>query len=207
MGDLKKVGEVAGTLGGFAVGGPAGAVAGRAALGGHSVPKSLKKAGKGLVGHTEQIDGTPGDVKGLRSELISQLMAGLPGFVNSAFGYGQGSHGFAALDPSIVKPYADLFTATRADALGQAKESAGNLTGTGYANILGDSAARSLAEEQATLAGLGIQNQQFQLQRNSEFLRALLGLTTQQNQVGYKPGFLDYLFQGAGAAAPLIARG
>lgn len=206
MGDLKKVGRVVGTLGGFAVGGPVGAKLGGEALGGGSVPKTVKKMANSLVGHTEQLDTVPADVKQLRESLIGTLMAGLPGFSNSAFGYGQGSQGFQALDPSIVDPYAKLFSATRADALAQAKESAGNLTGTGYANILGDSTARSLAEEQATLAGLGIQSQQFQQQRNEQFLRLLLGLTTQQAQVGYKPGFLDYLFQGAGAAAPLIAK-
>lgn len=201
MGDLKKVGRVVGTGIGLA-GGPIGAYLGGTALGGGSVPKAAKK----LVGHNEQIDTVPNDVKGLRGDLINALMAGLPGFTNSAFGYAQGSNGFSALDPSIVKPYADLFSATRADALAQAKESAGNLTGTGYANILGDATARSLAEEQATLAQLGISNQQFQQQRNEQFLRLLLGLTTQQAQVGYKPGFLDYLFQGVGAAAPLFAK-
>lgn len=207
MGDLKKVGKVVGTLGGFAVGGVPGAVAGGAALGGKSVPKAMKNLGNSLVGHTEQIDNVPGDVKGLRSDLVSMLMAGLPGFTNSAFGFGQGSQGFAALDPSIVKPYNDLFTATRGDALAQAKESAGNLTGSGYNNILGDATARSLAEQQALLAQLGMQSQQFQQQRNEQFLRLLLGLTMDKAQVGYKPGYLDYLFQGAGAAAPLIARG
>lgn len=206
MGDIKKVGRFLGKAyggtAGFILGGPAGAKVGYDVGSG----KSLKDSVRGLAGHTEQIDNVPADVKALRESLIQTVMAGLPGFANASFGYGQGAQGFSALDPSIVKPYADLFTATRADALGQAKESAGNLTGTGYANILGDSAARSLAEEQATLAGLGIQNQQFQQQRNEQFLRLLLGLTMDKAQVGYQPGFLDYLFQGAGMAAPLIAR-
>jgi hypothetical protein len=205
MGDIKKVGKVAGTIAGFAAGGPLGAAVGGAAGGGGSVPKAVKKVGRGLVGHTEQIDTVPGDVKDLRAQFINALMQGLPGNVNAAFGFGQGSQGFSALDPSIVKPYSDLFTAQRGEALGQAKESAGNLTGSGYNNLLGTSLAGSLASEQTTLANLGIQQQQFQQQRQQDFLRTLLGLTTQQAQVGYKPGFLDYLFKGAQAAGPAIA--
>lgn len=159
-----------------------------------------------LTGKTKQLDTTPGDVKGLRSQLISTLMAGLPGFRNAAFGFGQGSQGFAPLDPSVVKPYADLFSAQRAEALGQAKESAGNLTGSGYNNILGTSLAGSLAQEQATLANLGLQNQQFQFQQQQQFLNTLLGLTTQQAPTVYQPGLLDYAVQGVTAAAPFFGQ-
>src|SRR5262245_3580411 len=113
-----------------------------------------------LKGKTKVIDPTLGDVKGLRSQLINALMTGIPGWQNSMFGFAQGGKGgYAPLDPSIVEPYKQLFATTRADALAQAKESAGNLTGTGYQNILGTAAAGSLAQENAQLAPLGLANQ------------------------------------------------
>lgn len=198
MGDIKKVGGYIGKGAALAapfLGGPLGIAAG---LGG------IALSGLGR-GHQQQIDQVPGDVKNLRAQFINEMMKGLPGMTNSMFGMSQGSQGMSALDPSLVKPYADLFSAQRGEALGQAKESAGNLTGTGYNNILGTSLAGSLAQEQVTLANLGIQQQQFQMQKQQEFMRTLLGLTGQTAQTGYQPGFLDYLFQGASAAAPFFA--
>src|SRR5688572_3244391 len=181
MGDIKKVGKVVGTLGGFAVGGPLGAKLGGDVLGG----KSLKKSVKGLTGRTEQINNVPEDVGPLRDQLISALMSGLPGFTNSAFGYGQSAAGYQGPPAALIDPYRDLFKTTRVDAMEQAKESAGNLTGSGYNNILGDATARSLAEENATLAGLGLQFSEFQQRNNEQFLRLLLGLTLDKAQVGY----------------------
>lgn len=50
-----------------------------------------------------------------------------------------------------------MFDATRAEALGQAKESAGNLTGSGYNNLFGSALATSLAAQQKQLADTGMQ--------------------------------------------------
>lgn len=158
-----------------------------------------------FTGKSKVIDPTINEVKPLRTQLIQALMSGIPGFQNSMFGFGQGGQGgFAPLDPSIVEPYRQLFAANRADALGQAKESAGNITGSGYNNILGTSLAGSLAGENAQLAQLGMQNQQFQFQQQQAFANLLSNLTARQGQVAYQPGFIDYLMQGAQAAVPLF---
>jgi len=158
-----------------------------------------------LKGKSKVLDPTLGDVKGLRQQLISALMSGVPGFRNGLFGMAQGGQGgYAPLDPSVVEPYRQLFATTRADALGQAKESAGNLTGTGYNNILGTAAAGSLAQENAQLAQLGMQNQELQFRQQQAFAQLLAGLGSQQGQLAYQPGFLDYATQAAAAAVPFF---
>lgn len=211
MGDFgKKIGRAYGTVTGFALGGPAGAKVGGDIGGG----KSAKKAFGGLTGKTEQVNTIPPDILQLRSSLANFLMQGLQGYGNEAFGFGQGSEGFKSqlgVPPeSVLAPYRNLFAQNRGAALAQAKEAAGNLTGSGYNNILGSSLGQSLAQEDVTLANLGLQQQQFRQNQQEQFLRLLLGLSTTgvgpQGQA-YTPGFLDYLFQGASAAAPLIAGG
>ena len=86
-------------------------------------------------------------------------------------------------------------------ALESAKESAGNLTGSGFANILGETAGRSASQEGAFLADLLQRSRESSASRYLGLLGAVPGLSGQQ---AYQPGFLDYLFQGAQAAAPLI---
>lgn len=208
MGDFgKKVGRAYGTAAGFALGGPGGAKV----LGDIGGGKSAKKAVGDLTGKTEQVNTIPPDILQLRSSLANFLMQGLQGYGNEAFGFGQGGQGFQSqlgVPPeSVLAPYRELFSANREAGIAQAKESAGNLTGSGYNNILGDSLRQTLAGENVTLANLGLQQQQFRQNQQEQFLRLLLGLSTTgvgpQGQA-YTPGFLDYLFQGAGAAAPLV---
>jgi hypothetical protein len=59
-----------------------------------------------------------------------------------------------ALFSTVRNMYDDMFNQNRAMALAQAKESSGNLTGTGYANNLGSAVNRSLGEQNATLGSL-----------------------------------------------------
>ncbi len=81
--------------------------------------------------------------------------------------------------------YEDMFTQRRGDALAQAKESSGNLTGTGYADNLGRTVQRSLADENALLSQLMQQvamTQYGQEQSNaqndaSRFLQMLMGMS------------------------------
>jgi hypothetical protein len=209
MGDFgKKIGKAYGTAGGLLLGGPGLAKVGGDVGGG----KSLKGSVGDLTGKTEQVNSIPPDILQLRSSLANFLMQGLQGYGNEAFGFGQGSQGYSSqgqgpIPESVLGPYRELFASNREAGLAQAKESAGNLTGSGYNNILGDSLRQTLGQENATLASLGIQQQQFRQNQQEQFLRLLLGLSTAgvgpQGQA-YTPGFLDYLFQGAGAAAPLI---
>ena len=55
---------------------------------------------------------------------------------------------------NMMNQYQPAFTQGRADALAQAKEGMGNLTGSGAGNVLGGAMNRSLGQEQATLAEL-----------------------------------------------------
>jgi hypothetical protein len=87
-----------------------------------------------------------------------------------------------------------LFQSQLNPALAQAKESAGNLTGSGLGSALGSTAGRSLSDFLTNM-----------LSQRANRATSLTGQLLQPQQLGYKPGFLDYLFQGAGAAAPFLA--
>ena len=107
-------------------------------------------------GSVQQSQSGPQDVGPLRDAMMSFLLHGtsdpnsmfgqlqVPGFNN-----GQPNPGLDAINK--------LFDATRATALGQAKESAGNLTGSGYNNLFGSALATSLAQQQKQLADTGMQ--------------------------------------------------
>ncbi len=108
----------------------------------------------------------------------------------------------------LLKPYQDLFAANRAAALGQAKASAGNLTGSGYTNILGSATAQSLAGEDAQLADtmtqLRGQNLQAGQNQFGNILQFLLGYATHgagQQQMYHSPGLFDAILPIAGQAA------
>lgn len=87
-------------------------------------------------------------------------------------------------------PQADLFRQQLDPILAQAKESAGNLTGSGFANTLGKAAGRSTADFLQHLLEM----------RSRNYLQLLQGTPT-----AHQPGFLDYLMQGAKSAAPFFA--
>jgi hypothetical protein len=94
----------------------------------------------------------------------------------------------------VPQAYMDLFQSSLAPVLAQAKESAGNLTGSGLGNITGAAAGRSLSDFLLHL-----------LNQTGGRAAALTGEAIAPQQAAYKPGFLDYLFQGAKAAAPFFA--
>jgi len=115
-----------------------------------------------------------------------------------------GQQGLESAMPSTtdLSPFREAFAKTRAGALAQAKESSGNLTGSGYANTMGVAAGRSIFDENAFLAQLMEQSRQANASRFMSMVGQVPGL---QGQMGYQPGFLDYMMQGATAAAPLVA--
>lgn len=115
-----------------------------------------------------------------------------------------GQQGFGAAMPSTtdLTPFREAFAKTRAGTLAQAKESAGNLTGSGFANIMGTAAGRSAYEENAFLAQLMEQSRQSNANR---FLSMMGMIPASSGQMGYQPGFLDYLMQGAGSVATAYA--
>jgi hypothetical protein len=89
-----------------------------------------------------------------------------------------------------------LFQTSLDPVLAQAKESAGNLTGSGLGGIIGGTAGRSVSDFLLNM-----------LNQRAGRATALTSQALTPQQLGYKPGFLDSLFQGIGAAAPLIAGG
>ncbi len=88
----------------------------------------------------------------------------------------------------------NLFHEQLGPTLAQAKESAGSLTGSGLGNIIGATAGRSLSDFLLSM-----------LNQRAGRATALTEQALQPRQLGYKPGFLDYLFKGVGEAAPFIA--
>ncbi len=95
----------------------------------------------------------PQDLGPLRQYIMQILMGGktTPGSPGAAL----------TVDPAAsLGGINGLFNATRASALGQAKESAGNLTGSGYNNLFGSALATSLAQQQKQLADTTFQAQQ-----------------------------------------------
>lgn len=107
-------------------------------------------------GNVNQSQSGPQDVGPLRDAMMQFLLHGTsaPGsgfgsLLVPGFGDGQPNPGLDAINK--------LFDATRANALAQAKESAGNLTGSGYNNLFGSALATSLAQQQKQLADTGMQ--------------------------------------------------
>lgn len=136
-----------------------------------------------LTGKTKEM--APGDIIDFRKQLESILSA-------------QG--GASTLFPSAtdLTPFQKMFEQNRAVGLAQAKESAGNLTGSGFANAMGSAAGRSILEENAFLADLMNRNQQANAQR---WLQLAGGIPGMGGQMAYQPGFMDYLLQGGSQVA------
>lgn len=132
-----------------------------------------------LTGKTTPTTATDPAYGGLKSGVISSLSG-----VDPLTGLKGGQ---------VPQAYMDLFQSSLAPGLAQAKESAGNLTGSGLEHILGATAGRSTSDFLLNL-----------LNQTGGRATSLLSSLLQPQQLGYQPGFLDYLFQGASSAAPLV---
>ena len=144
---------------------------------------SIGTASRGILWETLRVklrSLTPpwGDVKGLRTQLIQSLMTGIPGFQEGRLGCLRDIKGMRRWTLRLWNRIASCSLPIVRRLSAKAKESAGNLTGTGYNNILGQSLASSLAGENAQLAQLGMQNQQFQFQQATSVCELTCG--TQQ---------------------------
>jgi hypothetical protein len=135
----------------------------------------------------------PGDVQGLRKGILDFI--GQQGLGTALTGANQ---------PLDLTPFQQLFAQRRAEGLAQAKESAGTLTGSGFANILGSAAGRSISDENAFLGTLMNNAKQASADRFLKLLGMVPGLT---GQMGHQPGFLDYLFKFASSGAKLLSAG
>lgn len=152
----------------------------------------------GLTGQTKQLPNVNVDAQ----ELIKQVL----GFF-SGQDIGQGL--FPSVKPTEeqTKPYTDLFRQNNAYGQAQAKETAGNLTGSGFANILGNKFGEQQARDNAFLANLF---ETRRMQDANRFAGTLLGALNSNAAAvsnAYQPGFLDYGVAALGAASPYIAAG
>lgn len=137
----------------------------------------------GFLGKSVTQENVPGDIAGLRKGFADYLTSG----------------GFGGLNTGApdLQPYKDLFTQQNAQTFAQAKESAGNLTGTGYGNRIGAAAQRTAVEQGGFLANLLEQSKQANASRMAQVLLPFLNTGVAPPSQSYQPGFLDYLTQGA----------
>lgn len=130
------------------------------------------------------------------SAALKQLLAYLTG--------GQGLERLfpgTEVDNKSIQPYLDLFSQQNSRNFAQAKESAGNLTGSGLGNIIGSEAARANADQGAFLANLFEARRQNDASRFAQLLLGALGSPAGGVTTTYTPGLLDYAAQGASALA------
>ena len=146
-----------------------------------------------LLGKTQQSDRTPSDIKGLRS--------GASNYLTQQLDFLRGGGPSEFFIENFLGPIRDMFGRSRSSALTQAKESSGNLTGSGLAENLGGVVNRSLADEEGLLA-------QMLMQERGNILQAILGFGTAgvaPPETTYTPGLLEYAAQGFGQSAPFFA--
>lgn len=144
--------------------------------------------------------------KNVQQSNVNQPTAGLD---QSLIQWIQGQ-GFAGLNPATsvdaasAAPYQKMFADQNAQVFGQAKESAGNLTGSGLGAQLGTAGQRASTEQNAFLANLFEQRRQNDSNRFLQLVLGTLGSPAGGVTNTYQPGFLDYAAQGAKAAAPFL---
>lgn len=146
----------------------------------------------GLTGKTKSFSNVNSQTEGLQKGL-SQYLMGL-GFE------GWNPATMSADDPALA-PYREMFADQNAFNFAQAKESAGNLTGSGFANTLGSAAARANSEQGAFLANMMEQRRRADADRYVGLLLGNMNSQAAGRQLAYQPGFLDYAIAGAGKAA------
>lgn len=151
-----------------------------------------------LTGKTEQLSGSTPGTQQAHQQLLDFLFSGQG--LNRLFPGTQ-------VDPASMQPYLDLFTQQNTRNFAQAKESAGNLTGSGLGNIIGAEAGRANVAQGAFLADLFEARRREDANRAASLFLGGIGSPAGQVQNVYRPGALDYLFQGVGAAAPFFPYG
>ena len=171
--------------------------------------------GEFLLGGEKTVQNIPEDITGLRGEL-AQLFSG-QGF--GGLQAGARLPGDFINDPqfvqTIIEPFRQLFSQNRERGLAQAKESAGNLTGSGFANILGGEVNRSLSQENALISSIinrfaesssriATGAQQSDAQRFAQLLSMFTSTGVGSPDTFRQPGFLEdlaSLFGQIGAAS------
>lgn len=122
----------------------------------------------------------------------------------------------SAFFQNMVAQLQPAFAQQRSEALAAAKESAGNLTGSGFANSLGTAVNRSLGDEQARLADYALRGLQLETGRQAGdaarrtqegIAQGGLDLAVGQSNQGADVQFLDQLLRRGSTAAGLQQAG
>jgi hypothetical protein len=148
-----------------------------------------------LIGKTQARSNVSGPTAGTHEDLLKYIM----------------SQGFGGLNPApgankaILAPYEAQFQQQNAMAGAAAKESAGNLTGSGFANTLGSALGRNATDQGSFLATMMEQMRQNDANRYQQLVLGTLASPAGGVQYTHTPGLLDYAMQGAQAAAPFLA--
>ena len=148
-----------------------------------------------LVGKNKQTSNVTPETQELHKMILHFLGQGQNG------GVGGGLFPSTDINSQDTMPYQALFQQQNARNFAQAKESAGNLTGSGLGNIIGAEAGRANAEQGAFLANLFEQRRTNDANRFAQVLLGSLGSPAGGISNYYQPGFLDYATQGAAALA------
>ncbi len=150
-----------------------------------------------LVGKTVEQSNVTGQTGGVYKDLLNYIS-------------GQGFAGLnpgTSVDAASIRPYQDLFSQQNARNFAQAKESAGNLSGSGLGNTIGNAAAAANSQQGAFLANLFEQRRQQDANRYLQLIMGSLSSPAGQVQRVHQPGFLDYAAKAAKAAAPFFVPG
>ncbi len=149
----------------------------------------------GQLGQTQ--GGGPGDIGNLRGDTANALSNA--GFEN-LFGFGQSTEELRA-------PFEQLFAQQNERNFAQAKESAGNLTGSGVGNLIGNASQRASTEQGAFLAQLLEQRRRADQDRFAGLLSSFGTAGVTGPQSFFQPGFLDSLLEGGSSVATGLATG
>lgn len=144
-----------------------------------------------LTGETKQSSNVTPETSGLYKDLISFIK-------------GQGFSGLNPIvnpDDASLQPFLKLFSQQNAHNFAQAKESTGNLTGSGAANVMGNAASKADTEQGAFLANLLEGRRTNDANRRLQLIMGALGSPAGATTTTYQPGFIDYAAQGATALA------
>lgn len=145
----------------------------------------------GFTGKTKTISGTPEEIMPLRKKTAGYLE-----------GQDFGSLNTGAPD---MTPFLKMFQDQNANTFALAKEQAGNLTGSGYGNAVGDALGKASTEQGAFLASMAEKSKQDNANRFAQLLASLTGSGVAPPQTGYQPGFLDYLAQAGSSVGTALA--
>lgn len=147
-----------------------------------------------LVGKTQQTSNVNPQTEGLHKSLLSFLGGGQNGGLDRLFPASK-------VSSEDMLPYLAMFQQQNARNFGQAKESAGNLTGSGLSSLIGQEAGRANVEQGAFLANLFENRRRSDADRFAQILLGSLGSPAGGINTYYQPGFLDYATQGLGGLA------